>query len=75
MLILRQHTGRGGGTPLLGMTLFYTVLDRVPSRSRDPQDGARGAARPNCLFIDGLRVRPPNRIGEEGKGFHYSCTG
>jgi acyl-CoA dehydrogenase len=53
------------------MTLFYTRLDReycdvhtIPKMGRAAVDSCE-------VFIDGLPVPEEDRIGEEGKGFHY----
>jgi acyl-CoA dehydrogenase len=53
------------------MTLFYTRLDRdycdvhtIPKMGRAAVDSCE-------VFIDSLTVPQEDRIGEEGKGFHY----
>ena len=59
----------------LGMTLFYTDLDRSAVEVREIPKMGRKAVDSNLLFIDGLKVPVANRIGEEGRGFHYILHG
>src|SRR6516162_6257069 len=61
--------------PSLGMTLFYTDLDRRAVEVREIPKMGRKAVDSNLLFIDGLEVPAADRIGEEGKGFHYILHG
>ncbi len=61
--------------PSLGMTLFYTDLDRNKVEVREIPKMGRKAVDSNLLFIDGLEVPVADRIGEEGKGFHYILHG
>ena len=61
--------------PSLGMTLFYTDLDRSAVEVREIPKMGRKAVDSNLLFIDGLKVPVGDRIGEEGKGFHYILHG
>jgi len=57
--------------PTGGMTIFFTKLnrDRVEVR-RIPKMG-RAAVDSNAIFIEDLFIPEEDRIGEEGKGFHY----
>ena len=57
------------------MTLFYTDLDRTKVEVREIPKMGRKAVDSNLLFIDGLEVPVEDRIGEEGKGFHYILHG
>jgi acyl-CoA dehydrogenase len=57
--------------PSDGLTLFYTDLDRKAVDVREIEKMGRKAVDSNELFIDGLKVPADDRIGEEGKGFHY----
>ena len=57
--------------PTDGLTLFYTDLDRTAVDVREIEKMGRKAVDSNELFIDGLKVPGEDRIGEEGKGFHY----
>src|SRR5690348_352158 len=61
--------------PSQGMTLFYTDLDRSAVEVREIPKMGRHAVDSNLLFIDGLKVPVADRIGEEGKGFHYILHG
>jgi acyl-CoA dehydrogenase len=76
MLILtRTSSIEETARPSLGMTLFYTDLDRSAVEVREIPKMGRKAVDSNLLFIDGLEVPVADRIGEEGKGFHYILHG
>src|SRR5438876_8868287 len=76
MLILTRTTPiEEAARPSQGMTLFYTVLDRSAVEVREIPKMGRMAVDSNLLFIDGLRVPATDRVGEEGKGFHYILHG
>jgi acyl-CoA dehydrogenase len=76
MLILARTTPiEEVARPSLGMTLFYTDLDRSAVEVREIPKMGRKAVDSNLLFIDGLKVPIADRIGEEGKGFHYILHG
>src|SRR6267142_3796639 len=76
MLILARTTPiEEVARPSLGMTLFYTDLDRSAVEVREIPKMGRKAVDSNLLFIDGLKVPVADRIGEEGKGFHYILHG
>ncbi|MDD9997381.1 MAG: acyl-CoA/acyl-ACP dehydrogenase [Gammaproteobacteria bacterium] len=54
-----------------GMTIFFTKLDRDRIEvHRIPKMG-RAAVDSNAIFIEDLFVPEEDRVGEEGKGFHY----
>ncbi len=61
--------------PTDGLSLFYTRLDRDYVDVREIDKMGRKAVDSNELFIDGLPVPVEDRIGEEGKGFHYILHG
>ena len=61
--------------PTLGLSLFYTDLDRRFVEVREIEKMGRKAVDSNELFIDGLRVPLEDRIGEEGRGFEYILHG
>jgi acyl-CoA dehydrogenase len=61
--------------PTDGLSLFYTDLDRSKIEVREIEKMGRKAIDTNQLFIDGLKVPVEDRIGEEGKGFHYILHG
>ena len=76
MLILARTTPiEEVARPSLGMTLFYTDLDRSAVEVREIPKMGRKAVDSNLLFIDGLKVPAADRIGEEGRGFHYILHG
>jgi acyl-CoA dehydrogenase len=76
MLILARTTPiEEAARPSLGMTLFYTDLDRSKVEVREIPKMGRKAVDSNMLFIDGLEVPVADRIGEEGMGFHYILHG
>ncbi len=57
--------------PTDGMTLFYTDLDKSQIEVRRIPKMGRNAVDSNATFIDDYFVPDSDRIGEEGKGFHY----
>jgi acyl-CoA dehydrogenase len=61
--------------PTDGLSLFYTDLDRSRVEVREIEKMGRKAVDSNMLFIDNLRVPVQDRIGEEGRGFHYLLHG
>jgi len=76
MLILARTTPiEEVARPSLGMTLFYTDLDRSKVEVREIPKMGRKAVDSNLLFIDALEVPVADRIGEEGKGFSYILHG
>jgi acyl-CoA dehydrogenase len=58
-----------------GLSLFYTDLDRKHIEVREIEKMGRSAVDSNQMFIDNLAVPVADRIGEEGKGFHYILHG
>ncbi len=58
-----------------GLSLFYTTLDRDRIEVREIEKLGRAAVDSNQMFIDDLIVPVEDRIGEEGKGFHYILHG
>src|SRR5205807_6291062 len=76
MLILARTTPlEEVARPSVGMTLFYTDLDRSKVEVREIPKMGRMAVDSNMLFIDGLKVPAEDRIGEEGRGFQYILHG
>jgi acyl-CoA dehydrogenase len=61
--------------PTLGLSLFYTDLDRRFVEVREIEKMGRSAVDSNQLFIDGLEIPVADRIGEEGRGFEYILHG
>ena len=58
-----------------GMTLFFADIDRDAVEVRELHKCGRPAVDTNMLFIDNLRVAVDDRVGEEGRGFHYILDG
>jgi acyl-CoA dehydrogenase len=58
-----------------GLSLFYTALDRGKVEVRLIEKMGRHAVDSNMVFFDGLEVPEADRIGEEGRGFHYILHG
>ncbi len=76
ILILTRTTPiEDAARPSLGMTLFYTDLDRSKVEVREIHKMGRAAVDSNMLFIDGLKVPAEDRIGDEGEGFRYILHG
>jgi acyl-CoA dehydrogenase len=69
----KPEKGRGKATE--GLTLFYTDLDRSKVEVRRIPKHGRAAVDSNALFIDELLIPETDRIGEEGRGFHYLLDG
>ncbi len=66
---------KGKGKATEGMTLFYTDLDRTKIEVRRIPKHGRAAVDSNAVFIDDYFIPDEDRIGEEGKGFHYLLDG
>lgn len=76
MLILARTTPLEQCTrPTLGLSLFYTDLNRQYVDLREIDKMGRKAVDSNQVFIDGLPVPVADRIGEEGRGFEYILHG
>jgi acyl-CoA dehydrogenase len=61
--------------PIDGLSLFYTHMDPDYVRTQKIPKLGRNAVESCQIFIDGLKVPEEDRIGEEGKGFHYLLDG
>ncbi|HYC35026.1 MAG TPA: acyl-CoA dehydrogenase family protein [Usitatibacter sp.] len=76
MLLLARTTAlEECARPSLGMSLFYTDLDRSKVEVRSIDKMGRHSVDTNQLFIEGLRVPMADRIGEEGRGFECILHG
>ena len=76
MLVLARTTPlEESARPTLGMSLFYTDIDRARVEVREIAKMGRACVDSNQVFIDGLRVPAGDRIGEEGRGFEYILHG
>ncbi|KAB2849170.1 MAG: acyl-CoA dehydrogenase [Hyphomicrobiaceae bacterium] len=71
MLLARTTPREQCSRKTLGLSLFYTALDRTKIEVREIEKMGRKAVDSNQLFIDGLFVPEEDRIGEEGRGFTY----
>jgi acyl-CoA dehydrogenase len=71
LLLARTTRKEDCAKPTQGMTLFYTRLDRKKVEVKRIHKMGRNAVDSNAVFIDGLFIPEEDRIGEEGKGFHY----
>jgi acyl-CoA dehydrogenase len=61
--------------PQLGLSLFYTDLNRSYVEIREIEKMGRHAVDSNQLFFDGMPIPEEDRIGEEGRGFEYILHG
>ena len=59
----------------LGLSLFYTDLNRDYVQIQEIHKMGRKAVDSNSVFFDGLPVPKEDLIGEEGNGFHYILHG
>lgn len=75
VLLLARTAPAETGRPSLGLSLFYTDLDRTKVEVREIEKMGRKAVDSNQLFIDGLEIPVEDRIGEEGRGFEYILHG
>ncbi|MDT3444912.1 MULTISPECIES: acyl-CoA dehydrogenase family protein [unclassified Pseudofrankia] len=75
ILILARTSPRTDETPLDGMTLFFTDLDRERITVREIEKLGRSCVDSNELFIDNLEVADDEVVGEVGKGFYYLLDG
>jgi acyl-CoA dehydrogenase len=57
--------------PTDGMTIFFTKLNREKIEVRRIPKMGRAAVDSNAIFIQDLFIPEQDRIGEEGRGFHY----
>jgi len=57
------------------MTLFFADLDPSAVTIRPIRKMGRNGVASNEVFFDNLRVPVEDRVGEEGKGFHYLLDG
>lgn len=71
MLLTRTSKLDDSRKPTDGMSIFYTDLDRKAIEVRRIDKMGRKAVDSNAIFIDDLFIPEEDRIGEEGKGFHY----
>ena len=75
LLIARTTPMEESEKPTLGLSLFYTDLDRSRCEVREIHKMGRACVDSNQVFIDNLEVPKEDLIGEEGKGFYYLLHG
>ena len=61
--------------PTEGLTLFYTDFDRSRIKVHEIEKMGRKAVDSNELFFEDFEIPVEDRIGEEGRGFHYILHG
>jgi acyl-CoA dehydrogenase len=71
ILLTRTTPKEQCARPTDGMTLFYTDLDHSQIEVKRIPKMGRNAVDSNATFIDDYFIPEADRIGEEGKGFHY----
>jgi acyl-CoA dehydrogenase len=75
LILARTTPAEDCAKATLGLSLFYTDLDRRYVEVREIEKMGRKAVDSNQLFIDGLPVPVEDLIGEEGRGFEYILHG
>ncbi len=75
LLLARTTPLEGVQKKTEGLSLFYTTLDRANVEVRRIDKMGRKAVDSNQVFFDGLEIPVEDRIGEEGRGFHYILHG
>lgn len=71
LLLTRTTPKEECNKPTDGMTLFYTDLDRSKVEVKRIKKLGRAAVDSNAVFIEDLHIPDEDRVGEEGRGFHY----
>lgn len=75
LLLARTQPAEETANTKMGLSLFYTDLDRSRVELHVIEKMSRKAIDANQLFIDGLKVPADDLIGEEGRGFEYILHG
>jgi acyl-CoA dehydrogenase len=76
MLLLARTTPLEEVTkPTLGLSLFYTKIDRAKVHIRAIDKMGRKGVDSNEIFFEGFEIPAQDRIGEEGHGFEYILHG
>ena len=75
LLLARTTAAEQCPKPQLGLSLFYTDLNRSYVEIREIEKMGRHAVDSNQMFFDGLPIPEEDRIGEEGRGFEYILHG
>jgi acyl-CoA dehydrogenase len=71
LLLTRTTALEECAKPTDGMTIFFTKLNREKIEVRRIPKMGRAAVDSNAIFIQDLFIPEQDRIGEEGRGFHY----
>jgi acyl-CoA dehydrogenase len=71
LLLTRTTAFEECAKPTDGMTIFFTKLNREKIEVRRIPKMGRAAVDSNAIFIQDLFIPEQDRIGEEGRGFHY----
>ena len=61
--------------PTQGLSLFYTDFDRARIKVHEIEKMGRKVVDSNELFFEDFEIPVEDRIGEEGRGFHYILHG
>lgn len=75
ILLLARTADRNEERPLDGLSLFFLPLDRERCTIRKIEKLGRAAVDSNELFLDDLRARDEDIVGELGKGFYHILDG
>jgi acyl-CoA dehydrogenase len=75
LLLARTTPAEQCSKSQLGLSLFYTDLNRSYVEIREIEKMGRHAVDSNQMFFDGLPIPEEDRIGEEGRGFEYILHG
>ncbi len=75
ILLLARTAPRNDAAPTLGLSLFYTALDRSRCSVREIAKMGRAAVDSNEIFFDAYAVPAEDLIGAEGEGFRQILHG
>ncbi|HEY1972761.1 MAG TPA: acyl-CoA dehydrogenase family protein, partial [Pseudonocardia sp.] len=75
LLLCRTRDPEPGENKAIGLSLFFTDLDRSRIDVREIEKTGRAAVDSNELFIDDLVVPDEHLVGVEGRGFHQLLDG
>lgn len=71
IMLLARTADYDAADPTVGLSLFFTDLDRNAVDVRVIDKMGRAAVDTNELFIDNFNIPADDLIGEEGQGFRY----
>jgi acyl-CoA dehydrogenase len=75
LIIARTTPKEKASKPYLGLSLFYTDMDRTRIEAKPIPKMGRKAVECNMLYFDGVEIPREDLIGEEGHGFKYLMQG